>query len=587
MPGARKGGLLDWAENLWRHTSRIEPFKKSVLATFLTLAVTSVFLYDGMQFGLTTPRFWLATSVSFALYLTTYVILMLPFAFIPALSRSGLGKLLVFLIAGSARTAIFALVFFEDQAAAFSLMSERIPGDLTVGAIVWVAIATVTTSGSDYHQTLVELNRVTKELEEQRDKRATSAEVAEKRLKELAVTALQSELEKISHGLRSVGHERDIWRLSVEIKQLIETRVRPLSRELRNRISVMSDVSFDVGSAIKESSFITLRVAPKTDTKFWLSYFVAMLNIFVTVGQLSNWFVALTLLAISPSYPILGGLLSALWRRKARISLSGSILWSTISSLIAYLPMLWVLNYWTQDFESLVRIQVTAYLVLVLLLLALSTWSSFQRVRDEQLQSIQEFNAEIKHELTLMDQAVWVAQRKWSYLVHGTVQGALTVASSRMVFSENPDKKLVNQVIKDVEKAKRALQESVEFRMNTKLLAQEITASWEGLCEVSFEIPEPAIERLDQNEAGRTCLMEIAKELVSNAYRHGKASKVWISVYLTEAGTAKLIMTNNGLSIPADFEPGLGFAMFDELTSDWEIDRTEQSRFIASIPLSN
>jgi two-component sensor histidine kinase len=81
--------------------------------------------------------------------------------------------------------------------------------------------------------------------------------------------------------------------------------------------------------------------------------------------------------------------------------------------------------------------------------------------------------------------------------------------------------------------------------------------------------------------------MEIAKELVSNAYRHGKASKVWISVYLTEAGTAKLIMTNNGLSIPADFEPGLGFAMFDELTSDWEIDRTEQSRFIASIPLSS
>jgi glucose-6-phosphate-specific signal transduction histidine kinase len=312
-----------------------------------------------------------------------------------------------------------------------------------------------------------------------------------------------------------------------------------------------------------------------------------MLNIFVTVGQLSNWFVALTLLAISPTYPILGGLLSALWRRKALISLSGSILWLTISSLIAYLPMLWVLNYWTQDFESLVRIQVTAHLVLVLLLVALSTWSSFQRVRDEQLQSIQEFNAEIKHELTLMDQAVWVAQRKWSYLVHGTVQGALTVASSRMVFSENPDKKLVNQVIKDVEKAKRALQESVEFRMNTRLLAAEITASWEGLCEVSFEIPEPAIERLDQNEAGRTCLMEIAKELVSNAYRHGKASKVWISVYLTEAGTAKLIMTNNGLSIPADFEPGLGFAMFDELTSDWEIDRTEQSRFIASIPLSS
>jgi signal transduction histidine kinase len=123
--------------------------------------------------------------------------------------------------------------------------------------------------------------------------------------------------------------------------------------------------------------------------------------------------------------------------------------------------------------------------------------------------------------------------------------------------------------------------------MGTRLLAQEISASWEGLCEVAFEIPEPAVERLDGNEAGRTCLMEISKEWVSNAYRHGKASKVWISVYLTEEGDLKLIMTNNGHQIPADSEPGLGFAMFDELTSEWEIDRSPQSRFTATIPLSS
>ena len=587
MRQARKGKLSSWASNLWRHVSRIEPFRKGVLWTILTLAITSVFLYDGMQFGLSSPRFWLATSVSFALYLTTYVILMLPFAFIPALSRSGLGKLLVFLVAGAVRTTVFAFVFFEVPADALALMRERIPGDITVGAILWAALATVTTSSSDYRQTLLELNRVTEELGEQRDKRATAADFAEKRLKQLATTALQSELEKISHGLRSIGQERDIWRLSVEIKQLIETKVRPLSRDLRNRINLMSDVSFSASSAIRQSSFVTLRVAPRTDSKFWLSYFVAMLNIFVTVGQLSNWFVALTLLAISPSYPIIASLLSGLWRRKARISLSGGVVWWTVSSVIAYLPMLWVLNYWSREDESLVRIQVTAYLVLVLVLVALSSWSSFQRVRDEQLQSVQEFNTEIKRELALMDQAVWVAQRKWSYLVHGTVQGALTVASSRLVFSENPGKKVIGQVIKDVEKAKRALQEAVEFRMDTNLLAKEIIASWEGICEVSFDISTDVILRLDENEAGRTCLMELAKELVGNAYRHGKASKVWISVYLKSESDIALIASNNGRPFSENFDPGLGFAMFDELTSEWEIDPTSPAKLTATIPLSS
>lgn len=587
MREARKGNLRNWASNLWRHVSRVDPFNKGLLTIVLSLAVTSVFLYDGMQFGLTAPNFWLATSVSFALYLTSYVILMLPFAFIPALSRSGLGKLLVFLTAGSIKTSIFALVFFENQADVLSLISERLPGDWTVGVIVWMAIATMTTSSSDYRQSLAELNRVTEELEVQRDKRATAAEVAEKQLKKLAVSALQRELEKISHGLRSIGHERDIWRLSAEIKQLIETKVRPLSRDLRNRINLMADVTFEVRPAIRKSSFITLRVSPKSDSRFWLSYFVSTLNIFVTVGQLSNWLIALTVLAASITYPVIGVLLSSLWRRKARIGLSASIVWAALSSLIAYLPTLWVLNFWTREYESLVRIQITAYLVLVLMLVALSSWSSYQRVRDEQLRSIEEFNTEIRRELALMDQAVWVAQRKWSYLVHGTVQGALTVASSRLVFSENPGKKILGQVIRDVEKAKRALQEAVEFHMGTALLANEIVASWEGICDVSFDIPPEVVARLDENEAGRTCLMEVVKEVVSNAYRHGKASKIWVSTYLNSEGDIALIVSNNGRPIPDRSEPGLGFAMFDELTSEWAFDPTSPARLTATIPLSN
>lgn len=587
MRRARKGKLSRWSANLWRHVSRVEPFKKGVLWVIILLPLTAVFLYDGSQFGLASPRFWLATAVSFGLFITTYVVLMLPFAFLPALSRSGVGKLIVYLIAVTSKTTIFCFVFFENPADAMLLLFERGPGDLTVGAIIWIAIAVVSTSNSDYHQSLAELNRVTEELGLQRDKRINAADFAEKRLKQLAIKSLQGELEKISHGLRSIGHERDIWRLSVEIKQLVENKVRPLSWSLRSRINLMSDRYQEASDALRKSTFITLQVSPKLDTRFLLSYFVASVNIFVTVGQLTNWYIALTVQAVSLSYPLIGILLSSLWSGKARIGLSGSIAWFTFASILAYLPTLWILNFWSQQQPTLFRIQFTAYMVLVMLLMAFSIWSSHQRVRDEQLSSIEDFNTEIQRELALMDQAVWVAQRKWSYLVHGTVQGALTVASSRMVFADKPDKKLINQVIRDVEKAKRALQESVEFRMTTDLLAKEISSSWEGLCEVSFEIPEPAIEQLDKNEAGRTCLMEVSKELVSNAYRHGKASRVWISAYLDSQGDIKLIMTNDGQPIPADSEPGLGFAMFDELTSDWGIDRTEQSRFIATIPLSD
>lgn len=587
MRRARKGNLLPWAKNLWRHVSRIEPFKKGVLAAVTLLPIVGIFLYDGMQFGLTSDRFWLASGVSYALYLTAYVIAMLPFAFIPALSRLGVAKLLAYLTVVTVRPTVFSLIFFENQAEALSLLGERMPGDLTVATILWMAVATVSTSNTDYHRSLAELNRVTEELRHQRDQNASAAEFADRRLKQLAFTALQSELEKITHSLRSIGHERDIWRLSVEIKQLIEQKVRPLSRSLRNRINLMADVSMAGTAALRKSAFITLRASPKLDSRFWLSYTVASVNIFVTVGQLSNWFIALTVQGISLSYPLIGVLLSSFWRRRARISLSGVIIWFTSISLIAYLPTLWILNFWARQEPELIRIQVTAYLVLVMMLIGFSIWAGHQRVRDEQLALVEEFNTNIKRELALMDQAIWVAQRKWSYLVHGTVQGALTVASSRLVFSENPGKKVINQVIKDVEKAKRALAEAVEFRMGTSLLAREISASWEGLCEVSFEIPEQATARLDENEAGRTCLIEVSKELVSNAYRHGKASRVWISAYLTNESDLQMIVTNNGQPMPTESEPGLGFAMFDELTSEWSVDHSEQSRFTATIPLSS
>lgn len=586
MPRARKGTLRLWSKNLWRHVSRVEPFKKGVLAVVALLPLLAVFLYDGMQFGLTAPNFWLASAVSYALFLTAYVLLMLPFAFIPALSRAGLSKLLIFLVVGMVKPTVFAFIFFDNPTDALLLLTERAPGDLSVGVLIWLAVSTVSTSNSDYHQSLSELNRVTEELGQERNKNTSAAEFAEKRLKQLAITSLQSELEKISHGLRSIGHERDIWRLSVEIKQLIEDKVRPLSRSLRSRINLMADVSMTATPALRKSVFLTLEVSPRLDSRFWLSYTLGSINILITIGQLSNWFIALTVQAISLSYPLIAVLLSSFWPKKARIGVSGAIVWFTFVSILAYLPTLWLMNSWARQQPALVGIQLTAYLVLVLMLVALSIWGGHQRVRDEQLASIQEFNTNIKRELALMDQAIWVAQRKWSYLVHGTVQGALTVASSRLVFSGNPGKKVIGQVIKDVEKAKRALQEAVEFRMGTKLLAQEITASWEGLCEVSFEIPDAVVERLDENEAGRTCLMEVSKELVSNAYRHGRATKVWVSAYLNSEGDVKMIVTNDGHPMPVESEPGLGFAMFEELTAEWSIDQKERTGFNATIPLS-
>lgn len=552
----------------------------------ILMPLTTVIVYDGQQFGYDNPNMWIATAISYPLFVVCYLLLMLPFSKIPALQGSAMGKTLVTVITYSIKTITTVYFAVETDELRLEQLVERWPGDLSVTLILWAAIATANTASADYRSSLRQLNRVAQELDSQRAIRIRAAETADRNLRFRAISALQGELEKISHGLRSVGKDEDFWRLSVEIKKLIEERVRPLSKEVRNRIDLLASTPLEQTPPLRRSGVFGIEVAPRLDARFNLSYVVASINIFITIYQLSSLEAALLVQAVSLSFPLIAWAFTSLRKPTTRVGYGRGVFWMVSVAIIAYLPTLWVINDLSETYEDLVRIQFTAFFLMHFVLLTFSGWSTLRRARNEQLEDVDRYNNELKRELALIDQTLWVAQRKWSYLIHGTVQGALTVASSRLVFDEKPDRNLIAKVTKDLERAKRALQSPVEFRLGTEQLIREIQGSWSGICEVRFDISANTIERVDESESGKTCLIELSKELVSNAYRHGRARQIWISVYLDENLDLRIIATNDGLPLAPDHKSGLGFAMFDELTSTWAFEFEPTQRFVASIPLA-
>ena len=84
-------------------------------------------------------------------------------------------------------------------------------------------------------------------------------------------------------------------------------------------------------------------------------------------------------------------------------------------------------------------------------------------------------------------------------------------------------------------------------------------------------------------------LVEICREAVSNAHRHGSATTMTIQIDRPEDVTLLLTCTNNG-SEPTSSSGGMGTQMMDALTVEWSLEYKKTAGLTvlsALLPISN
>jgi signal transduction histidine kinase len=120
-------------------------------------------------------------------------------------------------------------------------------------------------------------------------------------------------------------------------------------------------------------------------------------------------------------------------------------------------------------------------------------------------------------------------------------------------------------------------------------LVEELTAAWNGVCDVKVQVSERAARALKRNFEAMFGTNEIMREAVSNSVRHGAATMVDIEIDRIDDEVLNFVARNDGLPLAEQTNVGVGSQMMDELTTEWSLSTEEKSGLTAlraRIPVS-
>lgn len=193
--------------------------------------------------------------------------------------------------------------------------------------------------------------------------------------------------------------------------------------------------------------------------------------------------------------------------------------------------------------------------------------SATQKVAELELA---ESNAALQAEWEIYQRDFWVANKRWSYVLHGEVQAALTTAIARLTIRPIITPLDLAEVREDMERITQSLSKPLNAEIDLTRAMDELVEVWHGVVEISYTGSKEAVGLLDKDEFAKQSISEICKEAVGNAYRHGKASKVEIDLQIVSK-RFELTISNEGIAPVENRSKGIGSKMLDDLAPRWSL----------------
>jgi signal transduction histidine kinase len=186
-----------------------------------------------------------------------------------------------------------------------------------------------------------------------------------------------------------------------------------------------------------------------------------------------------------------------------------------------------------------------------------------------------------------LSQMAWAQQRHLAQLVHGDVQSRITAVALSLRYHKASDEEAAQKIAELVAYCKSVLSGNSNPETIDEFLAgaKEL---WQGTLKISVNESESALTSLRKDETSNMVAVEIIREAISNAVRHGQAKNIDISMILNgpQAKTMTIRIDNDGVSETADLTPGFGSKLLDQLTTSWSLKRGPKGiRLEAQIPL--
>jgi signal transduction histidine kinase len=137
-----------------------------------------------------------------------------------------------------------------------------------------------------------------------------------------------------------------------------------------------------------------------------------------------------------------------------------------------------------------------------------------------------------------------------------------------------PTPQLVAEVEKDIAQALEKLNNpsNLEGEDISDLLNQ-IVEIWSDAADIAIEIPEALEAAITKRPLASEALIEISREFITNAIKHGKASKVSLKVSRLDGARIAIEVIDDGQGLPPGAKPGFGSKLLSELSLVWRQSR--------------
>lgn len=404
------------------------------------------------------------------------------------------------------------------------------------------------------------------------------------------VESLSPAIEKINQLLSEKVDSGSRLKLIDQLRDVIQTQVRPLSRTLQQDAENLSTVvqkrfRQPVAKAEWNSSFNLRRNIRILQASGLLITSYPLVG-FLVVDHGSMFRGLLGALGVALSMALFRLLLPKTREFKVWFGLSLQAVLATLAVVPAVLILLWRYGV-TQEV-----INMTIWMV------ALSVGSFFftsytraiDAARDRYELDLRRFNEQLNKEVSLFEQRLWLERRAWSYILHGDVQGALSAAVTRLQRTEKLEPYELEMVKQDISRAMTALSQPPSNDINFSQGIDELVRTWAGVCDIKVESSARATRAIESNRDIRNCINEICKEAISNAVRHGNSKNAWITISREEDDIIELEVCNDGHTLLRDQPNGMGLSMIDDLSLSWQLtgDRHKgRTCLVAQLPISN
>lgn len=579
---ASLGSIRSWVAVGIGHIGRLDLRSAWIWGSILFFQISSLFAYDLGRREITNPSAPLIISISFLGYWALY----------PLLVRLVDGSrqevrwawiTMGLVILGLSRGLLLEQLFIETPQQALESFVARAPGDITVALITLIAMSELMHSTRRHISAMGQLSAANASLLENQKLTSTKASSTEANLRELAQSSLLKELDRIKSLISGASQWAQIRDVADEIKELITKEVRPLSRRLRDRLDDLSSTK-ELQVIKKPLKFGRPNtVSAALDTRIIATYLLSMPNILVTIHALSD--IQATLISLLASFAIfpIGLALRSLFAKldpKRRLSN-----WLAMNAILvlAYLPLQLTLVGLIAKYPELLPLRFSGLGVFMFVGVSITLWRAIERSRAQIETELSEINQNLARNTAIVQQQIWIAQKKWAYLVHGTVQGALTVAASRLQLADEKNPVDVTATLNDLDRAVAALKGDWSQEQTFSEQANETRETWAGVLEIDISVDKKAKALLDNPTTAR-CSAEILKELAGNAYRHGKAKRLQVAFTKDSSGDLQLTASNDGKLLGKD-SPGLGSDLFSDLTMSWSVSNDKNGvNFEAVLP---